>query len=96
MRRTVTWIAGLVGIAALARWIRGRRRASVLPESDLGGADPALELRSKLAETREQPSPDPGATVETDEIDGSSTIDERRARIHEKAQQAIDEMSAES
>lgn len=46
--------------------------------------DPAAELRSKLAEQRDDP---PAASDEPEE-----TLEERRARVHGKAQDAIDAM----
>jgi hypothetical protein len=92
----VTWIAGIIGIAALVRLLRGRRRAPAGHDADAGGPDPALELRSKLAETREQqPDEASAGNADPDPAADAGTLDERRARIHEKAQQAIDEMSAD-
>ena len=90
MRRLFGWMAGLVGIAALARLLATRHarleataRAPALPAAP----DPAEELRRKLAESREQPTgaPAPAAT---------GTIDERRARVHAKAREAVDAMEA--
>ena len=84
MRRAFTWIAGLVGIAAVARWLRRRGAPAQTTEP---AADPADELRQRLAETRETerneeaPAPD------------VASLDERRAQIHEQARAAIDEMS---
>jgi hypothetical protein len=73
-------MAGLAGVAALARLLSARRRNATTPTSTT--TDPADALREKLAETRAEP---------TDDEPGES-IDERRARIHAKAQETIDSM----
>ena len=89
MRRLFGWMAGLVGIAALARLLATRHarleataRAPALPAAP----DPAEELRRKLAESREQPT---GAPAQA-----AATLDERRARVHAKAREAVDAMEA--
>lgn len=51
-------------------------------------ADPAEELRQRLAAQR---TTDAAPPEETADVAGE-TLEERRARIHEKAQQAIDSM----
>ena len=90
MRRLVAWIAGLVGIAALARGL-ARRRARPAPalESPVAEPDPADELRRKLTETRE-------AAETTGAFDAAAepteTLAERRSRVHAKAQEAIQAM----
>jgi hypothetical protein len=89
MRRALTWLAGLAGIAALLRR-RSRQRAATpqsLPSpatTDVG--DPAVELRQKLQETR---TADPEAPAE---VEATFSLDERRARVHERAQDAINQM----
>lgn len=87
MKRTLAWIAGLVGVAALGRLL-ARRRAAAVPAPEVTQEpdmiDPAAELRSKLAEQRDDP---PAASDEPEE-----TLEERRARVHGKAQDAIDAM----
>ena len=80
-------MAGLVGIAALGRWLSRRSAPAPVAEPERA-ADPAAELRQRLAAQR-------GAeTVEPEEAPDTTgeTLEERRARIHEKAQQAIDAM----
>ena len=59
MRKLFGWMAGLVGIAALARILAARRaqvarrrRTTIAPPA----ADPAEELRRKLAEARDEPA----------------------------------------
>jgi hypothetical protein len=64
--------------------------------------DPAVELREKLAETRTgeaSPAASPGLTAEESmppadpaSLDEPSSLDARRARVHERAQEAIELM----
>ena len=86
MRKALTWLAGLAGIAALLR--RRSRQRGATPQSlpspatiDVG--DPAVELRQKLDEVRTTPSSDAAAPL---------SLDERRARVHERATEAISQM----
>ena len=97
MRRLLTWLAGIAGIAALLRR-RSRQRAATpaslpapLP------ADPAVELRQKLDETRapapESPEPPAAGSAEPAEpAEPTASLAERRARVHERAMEAIDLM----
>lgn len=81
MRKLFGWMAGLAGVAALARLLSARQARHEAPPVD--GPDPADALRRKLSETRAEP---PAASGD----DGSGeTLDERRASIHAKAQEAI-------
>jgi hypothetical protein len=76
-------MAGLAGIAALARLLSARKAR--IERRAPAPAGPADALREKLAETRTEPAP------AADEEHGDS-LDERRARIHAKAQETIDSM----
>jgi len=89
MKRALASIAGLVGIAALGRWLSQRRHpAPTVPEPvEAPAGDPAEELRRKLASAR-QPGPD----TATEPAAQEETLDERRARVHAKAREAIDAM----
>ena len=94
MRRLFGWLAGLVGIAALARLLA--RREQLRPgRTTPVESDPAAELRRKLSETRAEPAatpeagaPEPGAAA----AEQRESLEDRRARVHAKAMQAIDEM----
>ena len=88
MRRALTWLAGAVGLAALAR-LRSRRRAA--PEGPVG-EDPADELRRKLATQRDDGPVD--ASDDEPGEDAAPPVDlaERRAEVHARAQEAIDSM----
>jgi hypothetical protein len=110
MRNLVRWMAGLAGIAALAKLVRARpRTVPALPHGESTtdepisdepqGGDPAAELRRKLADAR---SGAPGTTEEsavavaaTDERspeEPERSLEERRAEIHARAQDAIEAM----
>jgi hypothetical protein len=102
VKRALAWFAGLVGIAALGRWLARRRRPAAAPPAaepapTTAGAepeadDPAAELRRKLAAARETGTDEPTA-AEPDGEQGGETLEERRARIHAKARAAIDAMA---
>lgn len=91
MRRTFAWMAGLAGIAALARLLAGRKAASGPPAlpPPAPETDPAVELRQKLAASR-----DDGPADETLAGGATESLEERRARVHAKAQEAMDAMEA--
>ena len=99
MKRAFASLAGLVGIAALGRWLAKRTRpvaspaepVEATPPEEATAADPAEELRRKLADTR---VPEPGVAPAPDPPD--ETLDERRARVHAKAREAIESMASES
>jgi hypothetical protein len=76
VKRLLTWVAGAAG--GLAAYKAATRR-KVVPEAAPVEADPAAELRAKLAETR----------ADEPELDGP---DARRRDVHEQARSAIDEM----
>jgi len=92
VRRLIGWTAGLVGIAALARLLAARRdrtEAPALPPPVSPAGDPAEELRRKLAESRDPDAPAaelPGPPVRDE------SLEERRARVHAKAQEALSAM----
>ena len=80
------FLAG-VGLATMFAWFFRRLRK---PQPAPAQADPAEELKQKLAESRTEeamppPEPDP-------EPEQSVGIDERRREVHERAQAAIDQM----
>jgi hypothetical protein len=83
MRRRLAWLAGALGVAALLRALR-RRQAAAVPEAPPERPDPADELRSALAETRESEAA-PAA-------EEPPSLEQRRRRVHEQAQEAIDAM----
>jgi hypothetical protein len=87
VKRLVALAVGAFGVRALLR-----RRAH--------GAEPADELRAKLAANRTtpepEPEPEPAATAADEPLDGvpEDPVDARRADVHARARQAIDELSS--
>jgi NADPH-dependent 2,4-dienoyl-CoA reductase/sulfur reductase-like enzyme len=80
VRRLLAWGAGLAGVAAA--WKLVSRGAPV------AAADPAEELRAKLAESRE-------LVDEQEEFGAGETpvdADERRRSVHEHARETLNEM----
>ena len=88
VRRLFRWAVGIA--SALAIWKLWRRRTAV-EEPQAPAPDPADELRRKLSETRAAAGADPAMTPER-ASEPAETLDERRSRVHEKAQQAIQAM----
>jgi hypothetical protein len=87
MRRLLTWVVVSLGIAAIARRLRKRgqqdENAPARTEDD-----PADELRRKLAESRsdeETAVAEPPASPET-------SVEERRANVHDEGRATLDEM----
>jgi hypothetical protein len=91
MRKLITWIVVTIGIAALVRKLRGRGKADVPEPPPPPAADPADELRQKLATSRE-PEPAADTAAAPPEPASDTEIDERRAEVHEEGRGAIDEM----
>jgi hypothetical protein len=101
VRRLFGWTAGLVGIAALARLLARRQARAKAPAP---APDPAEELRRKLDESRGRTGVDdtrtaptsapPSATEQSAPAEPTETLDERRARVHAKAQEALEAMDA--
>jgi len=77
VKRLLALLAGGLGLGALLR----RRRERVLAPS------PAEDLRAKLAETR--------ATDDAEPVDAApeEDVDTRRADVHARARQAMDDLS---
>ena len=99
MKRSLAWLAGIVGIAALGRML-SKRKAGHAPDEQPAhadtaaeetavdpAADPAEELRRTLAAKRQ-----PEAVAESEAVE---TLDERRSRVHAKAREAMDAMNDE-
>ena len=81
MKRLFTWVAGAAG--GLAAYKAATRRKTEVVAVPFPDADPAEELRAKLAESR------------ADEREPELPDDRRRA-VHEQARAAIDEMREEA
>jgi hypothetical protein len=83
-------MAGLVGIAALARLLARRERAARRETAALPAPDPAEELRRRLSESRDVPEVTAAPPAEAP----TETLEERRARVHAKAQEAMGAMES--
>jgi hypothetical protein len=83
MRRLVTLLGVAAGALLVFRGLFRRRKRKPAPEA----ADPADELKRKLAESRtdeDQPAQEPETAQQS--------LDERRRAVHDKARAAIDDM----
>jgi hypothetical protein len=103
VKRAFASLAGLIGIAALGRWLAKRTHpvaspvepVEAVPPAEATAADPAEELRRKLADARvTEPDVDSAPKPPDETLD--ETLDERRARVHAKAREAIDSMAGDS
>jgi len=94
VRRSLTWLAGAVGLAALLRHLSRRRAPVAAPSAPAPPPvapveeDPADELRRRLADRQ---GGDPG-DANGDTVPEPEDLEQRRARVHAKAQEAIDSM----
>ena len=92
MRRLIGWTAGVVGVAALARML-ARRRPAPKPVAPPPADDHAEALRRKLDETRASDAASaPTSTADVEDEAPRESLENRRARVHAKAQEAIDAM----
>jgi len=82
-----------LGVRALLRWWKRRQNAaaaqtsSVSPPASVSpsASDPAVELRQKLADAREEIPAEPAVATE-------ASVEDRRADVHEQGRTALDEM----
>ena len=91
MRKLIKLAIVAFGIRAFLRWRKSRNEAAqtTSPPAE-SAADPADELRRKLAESREDDTPldaDAPPTV---------AVAERRADVHEQGRATVDEMTSSS
>lgn len=87
MRKALASLAGLLGLAALARALRRRPPARPAPAAP----DPADELRRRLEQARAD-EPAAAAQAKPGPPTEPVSLEERRARVHARAQEAIDLM----
>jgi hypothetical protein len=97
MKRALASLAGIIGLAALGRWLAQRRHPSpavadaitepIEPAEPVD--DPAEELRRKLADARD------GEPEQATGGEAPESLDERRARVHAKAREAMDAMAGD-
>ena len=88
MRKLIKLALVALGIHAFRRWRKSRKEAQAGAPAVESAADPADELRRKLAESRDDVVPD-----EVDEPPAASVAD-RRADVHEQGRAVLDEMKS--
>ena len=86
MRKLIKLALVAFGIRAALRWWKRRQAAQASPAAMTPPADPADELRRKLAESRDDDGP-----AELEEPPAASVTD-RRTEVHEQGRAALDEM----
>ena len=86
MRKLIKLAIIALGVHAFRRWWKSRKEAQAGAPAPEPAADPADELRRKLAESRDDGPPD-----EVSETPAASVTD-RRAEVHEQGRAALDEM----
>ena len=87
VRRLVKLAVIALGIRALWSWRKRRRAAATGATPAPTSADPAEELRRKLAAARDYEAAE--ETVPTPE----TTVEERRTEVHEQARTTLDDMN---
>ena len=93
MRRLVRWAVVTLGVAALVRWLRSRDRAAEVRAVEHAD-DPAGELKRRLAESRATVGETGSAAEGAEPLAAStSSVEERRAAVHERGRSAASEMT---
>jgi hypothetical protein len=88
VRRLIQIAVVALGIRAFLRWRRRRQEGQeAAPVAPVGDADPADELRRKLAESREE---EPAVDSESP----TAAVADRRAEVHEQGRSALDQMKS--
>jgi hypothetical protein len=88
VRRLVKLALIALGIRALWRWRQRRQAEDAALAPAPAGADPADELRRKLAESREEEP-----LAETSSVP-EATVEGRRSQVHEQGRATLDEMTS--
>jgi hypothetical protein len=87
VRRLIQIALVALGIRAFLRWRKSRHEAPATPAAVEPGADPADELRRKLAESRDDAD-------DTPEEPPPAPVADRRAEVHEQGRATLDEMKS--
>jgi hypothetical protein len=88
VRKLIKLAIVALGIHAFRRWRKSRKDGQAGAPTAEPAADPADELRQKLAESRDDVVPE-----EVDEPPAASVSD-RRAEVHEQGRATLDEMKS--
>ena len=88
MRKLIKLALVALGIHAFRRWRKSRKEAQASAQAQETAADPADELRRKLAESRDDVVPQ--------EVDAppAAAVADRRADVHEQGRAVLDEMKS--
>ena len=86
VRKLIKLAIVALGIHAFRRWRKSRKEAHASAPTAEPAADPADELRRKLAESRDDLVPE--EVVEPP----AASVSDRRAEVHEQGRAALDEM----
>jgi hypothetical protein len=86
VRRLIQIALVALGIRAFLRWRKSRREAEATPAAVEPGADPADELRRKLAESRDEDEDAPA--------EAPADVADRRAEVHEQGRATLGEMKS--
>jgi hypothetical protein len=87
MRKALASLAGLLGLAALVRSLR--RQQALAPQP---AVDPAEELRRRLEQARAEETKVEPEETPVPVAPRASSLEERRARVHAQAQEALELM----
>jgi len=77
-----------LGIRAFLRWRKSRQEAQAPAPPPVSAADPADELRRKLAESRDDEAPNEAADAP------AATVADRRADVYEQGRATLDAMKS--
>jgi hypothetical protein len=88
VRKLIKLAVVALGIHAFRRWRKSRKQAQAGAPALEPTADPADELRQKLAESRDDVVPD--------EVDmpAAGSVTDRRTEVHEQGRATLDEMKS--
>jgi hypothetical protein len=87
VRKLIKLALVALGIRAFLRWRKSRREAQTTPTAFRQEADPADELRRKLADSRDDV---PDEAVEPP----AAPVSDRRAEVHDQGRATLDEMKS--
>ncbi len=90
MRRLIKVALVVLGIRAFLRWRKRRKDAhtDVTSEPRPVEADPADELRQKLAESRDDEATDEASQA------ADATVEDRRTEVHDQGRSTLEDMKS--
>jgi hypothetical protein len=88
VRKLIKLAIVALGIHAFRRWRKSRKEAQASAPAPEPAADPADELRRKLAETRDDVLPEEVGEPST------ASVTDRRSEVHEQGRATLDEMKS--